>query len=153
MRLAPFAAASAFVLLSASSALATSNFPTALRTKLTLTYDPQCATCHTNGITGKGTVNTPFGTSMRARGLVASDEAKLATAVDQMVTDKVDSDLDGVTDVDELKAGTDPNAKPGASSGVGYGCNASGADPSSLAVGIGVAAALLMSRGRRRRAV
>lgn len=149
MRLAPFAAASALVLLSASSALATSNFPAALRTKLTLSYDPQCATCHTNGITGKGTVNTPFGTSMRARGLVASDENSLNAAIDKMVTDKVDSDLDAVTDVDELKAGTDPNAKPGASSGVGYGCNASGADPASLAIGLGVGVALLLSRRRR----
>ena len=40
MRLAPFAAATAFVLLSAGSALATSNFPAATRTKLGLTYDP-----------------------------------------------------------------------------------------------------------------
>ncbi len=152
MRLAPFAAASAFILLSAGSALATSNFPSAMRTKLTLTYDPQCATCHTNGITGKGTVNTPFGTAMRARGLIASDETSLNAAIDKMTTDKVDSDLDGVTDVDELKAGTDPNAKPGTSTGVGYGCNASGSDPASIAVGLGVGAALLLARRRRRTA-
>lgn len=151
MRLPPFAAASLFVLFTASSALATSNFPGALRTKLTLTYDPQCATCHTNGVTGKGTVNTPFGTAMRARGLVASDTNALNAAIDKMVTDKVDSDGDGATDVDELKAGTDPNAKPGAgASGAEYGCSASGSDPAAIALGLGAFAALLLSRRRRR---
>jgi MYXO-CTERM domain-containing protein len=153
MRIAQLAsafAAATTILLASSVASATSNFPGAIRTKLALTYDPQCALCHTNGITGRGTVTTPFGKAMLARGLVASDETALNTALDKMVADKVDSDLDGTTDIDELKAGTDPN---GNSISVAYGCNASGStDASAVVLGLAVGGLLLASRRRRRAA-
>ncbi|CAN5365836.1 hypothetical protein BH09MYX1_BH09MYX1_10230 [soil metagenome] len=157
MRLAPFVTAAGFVLLSATSAFATSNFPSTIRAKLTLSYDPACATCHSNGITGRGTVTTPFGKSMLARGLVASDESALDGALDKMITDKVDSDLDGVTDIDELKAGTDPNAKPGVRNGVFFGCstNAHSSDESDRTAGlvfVAAGAALLVARRRLRSA-
>lgn len=152
MRVAPFFTAAALVLLTGGSAFATANFPAATRTHLSLTYDPQCALCHTNGITGKGTVTTPFGKSMMARGLVASDETALNSALDKMVTDKVDSDGDGVTDIDELKAGTDPNTKAGeTATAAGYGCNATAGDPSALGAGLLVGLGLLVSRRRRAR--
>ena len=152
MRTAPLAAgfaALAALLLGANVASATSNFPAAVRTKLSLSYDPPCSLCHTNGITGRGTVTTPFGKAMLARGLVASDETALNAALDKMVAEKVDSDLDGTTDIDELKAGTNPN---GDSLSVSYGCNASGGDPSALVLGAAVGGLLLLSRTRRRRA-
>lgn len=147
MRLFPAITAAALLLLSATAAHATSNFPAAIRTHLSLTYDPACSLCHLNGATGRGTVTTPFGTALRTRGLVASDEASLNAALDKMAADKVDSDGNGETDIDALKAGHDPNgaAVPQA----GYGCNASGSREGSLAA-ILVAGALLLSSRRRR---
>ena len=153
MRTAPLAAgfaALAALLLGAQVASATSNFPAAVRAHIPLTYDPPCSLCHTNGITGRGTVTTPFGKAMLQRGLVASNESALNSALDKMVADKVDSDLDGATDIDELKAGTNPN---GDTLSVAYGCNASGgSDPSALVLGAAVGGLLLLSRARRRRA-
>jgi hypothetical protein len=77
--------------------------------QLNLTYAPSCSLCHKNGATGPGTVKTPFGLSAIARGLNASDRNSVAAALRQMQRDQVDSDADGVSDIDELKLGTDPN--------------------------------------------
>jgi len=122
------------VLLLGATAFASSNFPPAVRTSLGLSYEPECSLCHFNGVTGVGTVTTLFGKSMRARGLTASSASSLSNALARMATDKVDSDHDGVTDLDELKAGTDPNVArtgtPDAGSGPpglpppSYGCSA-----------------------------
>ena len=147
MRLFPAVTTAALLFFGASAAHATSNFPSAIRTKLALTYDPPCARCHLNGVTGRGTVTTPFGKAMMARGLVASDEAALNVALDRMVADKVDSDNNGETDIDALKAGHDPNNGTG---GVLFGCNAAGSGEGSLAALL-VAGALVLF-GRRRRA-
>ena len=46
---------------------------------------------------------------MRARGLVAQNLGSLDTALDALAAENTDSDGDGVPDIDELKAGTDPN--------------------------------------------
>ena len=148
----PFIAASAamFVFLGASAANATSNFPAAIRTKLVLTYDPQCSICHFNGVTGRGTVTTPFGTAMRARGLVASDEATLNAALDKMLAEKVDSDANGESDVDALKLGHDPNPTTGKK--LMFGCNASGGGEEGTLAAIVVAGALVLLRRRRRTA-
>jgi uncharacterized protein (TIGR03382 family) len=150
MRPKSLTAAAALVLVSvfsASSALATSNFPGAVRAKLALTYDPECSLCHSNGITGRGTVTTPFGKAMLARGLAASDETALNAALDKMAADKVDSDLDGTSDIDELKAGTNPN---GDALKLAFGCNAgsSAPDGGAIVLAVGVGAALLASRRR-----
>ena len=54
-----------------------------------------------------------FGKALMARGAVGNDIANsaslLTTALDKMASDKVDSDGDGVDDISELKAGTNPN--------------------------------------------
>jgi hypothetical protein len=91
------------------SAFAKSQFPRAIERDLALSYAPSCALCHYDGATGPGTVRTPFGLSAIARGLSASNSNSIDAAIAQMVVDKVDSDGDGVSDTDELKAGTDPN--------------------------------------------
>jgi uncharacterized protein (TIGR03382 family) len=108
-----------FFFLLASPAWATSTFPTAIKTHLGLASEPSqsCGLCHKNNQLGIGTVTTPFGTNMRMRGLKAGDEASLATALDAMAAENVDSDGDGVTDIDELKAGTNPNVVDGPTDG------------------------------------
>ncbi|MBF5046234.1 MULTISPECIES: thrombospondin type 3 repeat-containing protein [Myxococcaceae] len=118
---------------SAGAAHATQNFPGAIRRELGLSYTPDCSLCHV-GAQRVGTVKTPFGTSMRARGLVFYDESSLRTALSALRAERTDSDGDGVGDIDELIAGTDPNHAPGATSGgeeppppPTYGCSAAGA--------------------------
>lgn len=135
-----------FVAVLGGPALASSIFPPDVQTRWSLTAEPACALCHTNGITGLGTVTTPFGKNVHlVYGAQAENETSLYTALDQMADAGVDSDGDGTSDYDELKAGTDPNV--GLKTGPGalkYGC---GADvvPSLFAV----LAVLLLALRRR----
>lgn len=103
---------------------ATPNFPPRLATELELTAAPACALCH-EGPTQKGTVITPFGTSMRGRGLVAYDEASLVTALMALEGEGTDSDGDGVGDIEELQQGADPNLVEGGEAPIvpEYGCS------------------------------
>ena len=129
---------------------ASSIFPPEIRAHLSLSYTPDCSLCHSNGQTGFGTVNTPFGKSMRARGLVAQNLQSLDTALDALAAEKTDSDGDGVPDIDELKAGTNPNVAGGGDvPPPSYGCfDVSGQPGSPLAL-LPVALALLLLRLRR----
>ncbi len=109
--LGPMFRVSLVLLLIAAPAWATDNFPAAIQNKYMLADLPPelCALCHTNGITGSGTVNTPFGRAMRMNGLLPNDTASLNAALDALAAANIDSDGDGVTDVAELMAGTSPN--------------------------------------------
>jgi hypothetical protein len=129
-RLAPLGIAAALALIAAPAG-ATPNFPSAIASHLGLATSPDCTLCHV-GPTQIGTVVTPFGTSMRARGLVMYDEKSLTTALDALAAEKKDSDGDGTPDIDELRAGTDPNTAGDGTGGTGtpapdeprYGCGA-----------------------------
>lgn len=88
---------------------ATPNFPGAIQRALSASQSPQCSICHVCGVTGRGTVNTPWGSAMRTRGLQAYDEDSLRAALAAMERDRVDSDGNGVIDVEAVRAGTDPN--------------------------------------------
>lgn len=70
---------------------------------------PPCSLCHLYGKTGGDTLVTPFAWAMRARGLTGSG-ASLDQALARVAADRVDSDGDGVLDVDEIAAGADPNS-------------------------------------------
>jgi hypothetical protein len=97
-----------------SVAHATAGFPEEIQSHLSLASPPDCSLCHTDGSTGgKGTVNTPFGKAIRAHGLVAYDTSGLDSALDAEAKDGTDSDGDGIPDITELKAGTDPNVSNG----------------------------------------
>jgi len=151
----------ASTLLVASPALATPTFPDVAAQHLGLVTAPSCTLCHV-GQTARGTVNTPFGTTMRSRGLVAYDEASLRRALDALAAEKKDSDGDGTSDIDELRTGGDPNAGasgPGGEDVIApeYGCGVSAGrrvrDASSngfVVASIGIA--VVLARGRRRRA-
>ena len=143
----------AVTVLAGGLAHASSIFPPEVRAHLGLSYTPACTLCHNTPSGGFGTVTTPFGTSMIARGLVAQNLQSLDTALDALAAEKKDSDGDGVADIDELKAGTDPNVAGGGSyPPPSYGCfDVSGQGGSPLAL-LPVALALFLAALRLRRA-
>lgn len=135
----------------ATAAWATPTFPSRVQSELGLSTTPACELCH-QGATAVGTVVTPFGKSMLARGLVLYDEATLVRALTRLEADNVDSDGDGVSDIAELEAGQDPNRND---SGTGvedvlpdprYGCGAEVVGGPAM----GLLGALWLARRRRR---
>jgi hypothetical protein len=144
----------AFALLAGGLARASSVYPPEVRAHLSLSYTPACTLCHNTPSGGIGTVTTPFGKSMMARGLVAQNIASLDTALDALAAEKTDSDHDGVPDIDELKAQTDPNvAGGGAVTPPSYGCfDVTGQTGSPLGLLLVAVALLLWRLSRRRRA-
>jgi MYXO-CTERM domain-containing protein len=137
----------------ASPARAVPEFPTDIRSDLSLTYDPPCRLCHIQGTTGAGSVQTPFGLSMLTHGLT-EDQSALSSALAALRADDVDSDGDGVPDISELVADTDPNTPvdaPLSQQGPTYGCNTSATNGSSLAVSLALALAIMAALLRRQR--
>jgi len=100
-------------------------FPGQIQRNLSLTYEPPCSVCHSKGNVGSATPITPFALSLRSRGL-SGDNNSVSTSLTKLKADNVDSDGDGVTDIDELTAGSDPNSSANSSINgdqeAGYGC-------------------------------
>src|SRR4051812_36086906 len=80
-----------------------------MATDLALSSAPGCDLCHHAAMEPVGAVDTLFGKSIVARGLVDADAASLAKALDGLREGGVDSDGDGARDLDELSWGGDPN--------------------------------------------
>jgi MYXO-CTERM domain-containing protein len=119
-------------------------------------YYPPCSLCHVRGSTGPGTAQTPFALSAKARGLKAGDDTSLDNALSAMNREDVDSDGDGVPDIQELLVDTDPNTPADVSltgqAGPNSGCGG-GHKSSSSSSGKAPAAAfglLLLAALRRR---
>jgi len=106
-------------------AYAKDDFPGEIERAVPLSYQVPCSVCHIKGNTGSPTPITPFALSMRSRGLSGGPNS-IASALAKMKTDNVDSDGDGVSDIAELEAGTDPNSSANSSivndPEPGYGC-------------------------------
>jgi MYXO-CTERM domain-containing protein len=142
---------SAFVVVfaAAGAAVASSNYPAALRDHLDATSVPSCTACHETNAGGSGTVVQAFGVAMLDAGLVGGgDTASLTAALDALEADNVDSDGDGTGDVDELRAGQDPNVAGGVAAtpvGYGFGCSTT---PTVEPVALLGALALLLRRRR-----
>lgn len=152
------AASFALSLLAVRDASASPAYPDVLKETLALPEAPPCTTCHATPAGGFGTATQPFATYLKSRGLVAADVGSLQGALAAAVGEKHDSDGDGTSDVDALRAGDDPNGATDSSvPPPAYGCGAriASRDPSpraSLATLPLIAAALAWARRRRRRA-
>jgi hypothetical protein len=122
---------------------------------------PVCNLCHQSP-GGGGPVVTAFANAMVGAGLTGGgNDSALFAALDALDGDGTDSDGDGTGDVDELRAGTDPNAADGGGGpvdqpptpGYGFGCAAgpAGTTTSVSLLDLAPAAALAFVLGRRRR--
>jgi len=133
-------------------AQATDNFPPLIASELGLEAAPDCSLCH-QGAEMKGTVVTPFGTKMRSRGLMSYDEGSLKTALRALEGERADSDEDGSSDLDELRAGDDPNLAPGEKPiEPEYGCHVSSpGQPGPGLLGLAFTTLFLIALGRRGR--
>jgi hypothetical protein len=154
---APAAALALGLLLVANAAEAQEDYPSVVQNHLSLGTTPPCSLCHAKGNTGVGTVVTPFAWSMRSKGLVVDDPDSVVRALDALKAAHTDSDGDGVSDIDELIAGTDPNTaarvpiRPADDPTYGCGGNSiSPRPPTTLVVFVGIALALTVARRTRR---
>jgi hypothetical protein len=115
MRRSAMAIGAMLAVLAPSTAIASRRFPQQIATDLGLSYQPACSLCHSKGNTGPGTVATPVGLSLMARGLQSGGRASVSASLSALDHDRTDSDGDGIADVDELRNGTDPNSPEPAS--------------------------------------
>jgi hypothetical protein len=138
-----------------ASAQASQPFPSAISDALGMPCAPNCTICHATEAGGAGTVVKLFGNAAKAAGAGPISVDALRAALVKMRDTQVDSDSDGVTDIDELSAGNDPNnAGDARICGPNYGCGAhiSRVPParSGMALAIAGSVAALMAFGFRR---
>jgi hypothetical protein len=120
-------------ILLAMALFATPNFPAAMARDLELPAPPRCTICHATDSGGAGTVVRPFGIYLRSRGLQAFDEESLRNALLADAGERHSSNGGGITDIDALKAGQDPNGPAATEVAPAYGCGSVGS-PNLLAL-------------------
>lgn len=119
-----------------TAVVASPSYPEVISNELGMACPPACTLCHTTPRGGNLTANTPFGVQTRRAGLDCCKPAELGDILGSIEQQVVDSDEDGVPDVAELRADSDPNSgaatigcAPGTESG---GCSLSAPAPDSL---------------------
>lgn len=92
-------------------ALASPAYPPFIQAQLGLAQAPPCTLCHRDDAGGAGTVVRPFGRTMIGHFQLSggSNTAALSAALAGDDGEHLDSDNDGIPDIDELRAGSDPN--------------------------------------------
>jgi MYXO-CTERM domain-containing protein len=154
----------ALTLASPLHAHASPSYPAVLDDVLELGCSPSCNLCHV-GKPGFATANTPLGIATRRAKLRCCDDDGLARVLAQLETSAIDSDGDGIGDIEELRARDDPNAPDtelrceraellGDGSWV-FGSTCAAAPGPAGSAGLGttlLVAAVLLVRRRRRRA-
>lgn len=111
--------------LSSSLALASPNYPGIINDQRSTDCDTEtrCLICHTSAAGGEGTAVRPFAVTLAGLGLTQGKAGRqLAMALQALPAD-VDSDADGITDVDELQVCMNPSGEE-LGPGPGFGCNA-----------------------------
>ena len=137
--LSTIALCAGFITLSvARPAHASSDYPPALKAALDTEFPnvthcvPLCTACHNTTQGGPGNINV-FGATLEssAIGLIPGDATRVAPAIHNLAIamPPIDSDGDGVSDVDELNAGDSPSIAGPAGVGqfcpdITYGCGA-----------------------------
>lgn len=122
MRRLHMALAAASILVTATRAQASPDFPDVIASTLSAPV-PACTVCHATLSGGAGTVTKAFGQYLQQRGLAAGDTDSLKKALSAMTGEKHDSDKDGVTDEAALKQGKDPNGALSSNvEPIAYGC-------------------------------
>ena len=98
----------AITLALARTAHAVQTYPAEIQSHLGLDFTPPCTLCHATNAGGLGTITTAFGNALKARGLTTGI-ASLDPALDALASAKVDSNGDGIPDIQQLKNRADPN--------------------------------------------
>jgi hypothetical protein len=136
-------------------ASASPNFPPEVKKEWDLPTIPDCIVCHQNDQGGFGTATKPFARSLEREGLVAEDVGSLDKALAALKSQNTDSDGDGISDIDELQMGSDPDDGPGTFDPYPIpmtGCAMSGpsrADTLPFAFGLMAMACAWVAHGRR----
>ncbi|HEY3668804.1 MAG TPA: thrombospondin type 3 repeat-containing protein [Polyangiaceae bacterium] len=100
-----------FAMLLAASTWASPTYPPTIQSELMLEHMPDCVLCHRDDLGGIGTVIRPFGRTMLNHFMLTggNNVNLLKAALQGDDAEHLDSDGDGVPDIDELRMGTDPN--------------------------------------------
>lgn len=93
-----------------ATALASPSFPVAVEAAVGMPCTPSCVLCHETALGGSGTASQEFAFSLMAAGLVAADDTSVAPALAAIDAAASDMDGDGLSDIDELTFGSNPNA-------------------------------------------
>jgi hypothetical protein len=98
-------------LLAVVSSWASPTYPPTIQSELMLEHMPDCTLCHRDDLGGVGTVIRPFGRTMLNHFMLTggNNVNLLKAALQGDDAEHLDSDGDGVPDIDELRMGTDPN--------------------------------------------
>ena len=136
----------------ARTAHAVQTYPAEIQSHLGLDFTPPCTLCHATNAGGLGTITTPFGKALQAHGLT-TDIATLDRALDALADN--DSNGDGISDIQQLKNGSDPNTGAHLSNvqqeQFGCGAHIAKLKPSSPGQGLMFASLALLALSRRKK--